>query len=92
MAPAVKASEFEWEKTECDGTEAYPEIAGEDYEIVITGRERPQTAYYSVSRPNQRSWTVGVYGGREIGSGEADGIRECKKEALEALNAYLATR
>lgn len=86
----IKNNAIEWEPVENTGAEAYPTIDGVDYEITISSRERPHTAYYSASTPNNRSWMVAVYGGEEIAYGDSDGLRNAKRDALAALNAHLA--
>ncbi|MGI6797980.1 hypothetical protein [Gordonia sihwensis] len=80
----VKVSDVEWETYGAGG-----DVSGTygDYVIEIEGRHRTHTAYYKASMPNQRAWSV-EFDYDTIANGEDDGLRACKKAALDALNAH----
>lgn len=86
----VKPSEVAWEPFE-GGAIADLDLSDECYEIEVTGRQRVHTAYYNASRPNERAWSVGVYGGESIANGTSDGLGAAKRDALTALNTHRAT-
>lgn len=64
------------------------EVNGIEYEIEIEGRER--ASMWNRSPSNTRNWTFGEYATAPLFSGEAEGLRNAKRDAIAALNAHLA--
>lgn len=82
----ITANDVQWDVL--DGiTYGYVTVGDLDYEIVITER----VAYSKWNRPtNERTWAVTDHENEQIGSAQAWGIRNSRKDALAALNAHLS--
>lgn len=82
----ILAKDFLWETY--DG-----EIEGHSinhyWSIEISARPTRKDIRWGAQDTNVRTWSV-YRDYREVARGEADGVRACKKAALEALNRLVA--
>lgn len=84
----ILAKDFQWENY--DGqTEGYS--MDHDWEIMIQARPTAKDIRWGEKDTNVRTWSV--YNGdlSTVIYGEADGVRACKKEALDRLNQIVST-
>lgn len=83
----VAAAELTWETLDGETFGYYDLGENGDIEIAITGRIRPSMW---TTGTNVRDWTVYDENNEVIADGQADGLRNAKRAALQALNDYFA--
>ena len=87
MGEAIAATDVTWETFDGE-TYGYFDRGQDDglIEITITGRIRPSMW---TTGTNERDWRVNDEHNETIAQGCAEGLRNAKRAALEALSAYL---
>lgn len=81
----ILAKDFQWENYDGE-THGY----GDDWDIEISARPTARDIRWGSVDTNVRAWTL-YRDQREVAMGNADGVRACKKEALDRLNQIVST-
>lgn len=82
----LKASQFEWDTFDGEVQGIYGNL---DWEIYISARVTSKDVRWGAEETNVRTWVVSDEKNNTVASGQADGVRACKKDALAALNEHI---
>lgn len=83
----ILAKNFEWETY--DGLTEGTLDEGDVWSIEISARPTAKDIRWGSEDTNVRAWTL-YRDYREVAMGNADGVRACKKEALDRLNQIVS--